>query len=314
MTAHRRWVRVARVVWVLALAVVLARVLIVNRAAVADLARVERPWLLGVALLAAFGQLGLNASFWRRALAATGTTVPWRTVVEVTARSVPARYVPGSVWYAVSRAAMLRALGVGVGALAVTAALEAVLTVVVSLGLGGVLLGLAGRLPGRELTGVAWVVVLAIGTAPPVLNRVLAWLARRRGTVAPVLSWVDHGALVAWMLGFWALSAVAFSCYLLAFGLDLPTPTVIAGAFLVAWAVGFLTPIAPQGAGAFEVVVVALLVGTADGPLALVIAGFRALVGIRDAMAFAWGTWRGRSDRARRTVSAASPPAPVARR
>jgi hypothetical protein len=218
-----------------------------------------------------------------------------------------------------SRAAMLRARGVGVGALAVTALLEAVLTVVVSLALGGALLGLAGRLPGRRLSGVAWVVVLVIATAPPVLNRVLTRLARRRGTTGPALSWADHGALLAWMVAFWALSATAFTCYLSAFDVDLPGPAVVAGAFLVAWAIGFLTPIAPQGAGAFEIVVVALLVGTANGPLAVVVAGFRALIGVRDAVAFAWGAWSGRSGgappaRPEPELSPASRPAPAARR
>ncbi|HSJ46642.1 MAG TPA: lysylphosphatidylglycerol synthase domain-containing protein [Euzebyales bacterium] len=314
-----RWVRVARVVWLVALAVMLARVLVVNRAAVADLAQVRRPWLLATALLAGFGQLVLNASFWRRALAASGARVRWRTILEATARSVPARYVPGSVWYAMSRAAMLRARGVGVGALAMTALLEGVLTVVVSLALGGALLGLAGRLPGRQLSGVAWVVVLVIATAPPALNRVLSRLARRSGTTAPALSWADHGALVAWLTAFWALSAVAFTCYLLAFDVDVPGPAATAGAFLVAWAIGYLTPIAPQGAGAFEVVVVALLVGATDGPLAVIVAGFRALIGVRDALAFTLGAWTGRSGApppARRApeVSPVSRPAPAGRR
>lgn len=314
-----RWMRTARVAWLLLLAAALARVLVVNRAAVADLAHVQRPWLLGAALLAGLGQLGLNASFWRRALAATGHRVPWGTILEVTARSVPARYVPGSVWYTMSRAAMLRARGVGVGALAVTALLEAVLTVVVSLALGGALLGLAGRLPGQQLSGVVWVGVVVVATTPPVLNRLLAWLARRRGTTAPALSWADHAALVTWMVGFWALSAAAFACYLLAFDVSVPGPAVVAGAFLVAWAIGYLTPIAPQGAGAFEVVVVVVLVGSADGPLAIVVAGFRALIGVRDALAFAWGAWRGRSGGAAAAppepeVSATSRRAPAARR
>ena len=314
-----RWMRTARVVWLLVLAALLVRVLIANRAAVADLAEVRRPWLLGAALLAGLGQLGLNASFWHRALAAVGHRVPWRTILEVTARSVPARYVPGSVWYVMSRAAMLRARGVGVGALAVTATLEAVLTVVVSLALGGALLGLAGHLPGRQLSGVVWVVVVVIATAPPVLNRILSWLAQRRGTTAPALSWADHIALVTWMVAFWALSAAAFTCYLLAFDVDVPGPAVVAGAFLVAWGIGFLTPIAPQGAGAFEVVVVALLVGSADGPLAVVVAGFRALIGVRDAVAFAWGAWRERSGavprgRPAQDVRSASRSAPAARR
>lgn len=287
-----RWLRGARIVWLALLAALLARVLAGNREALADLARVDRPWLLVVAFALSFGQLALSASFWVRALDATGYRVRWPTALAVTARSVPARYLPGSVWYTMSRGAMLRATGVGLGALAVTALLESVLTVLISLGLGGALLGVAGRLPGRELTGVAWVVTLGVVTAPPVLNRVLSWLARRRGATAPTLSWPDHGALVAWMTAFWLLSAATFTVYLHAFGLDLPEPSVVAGAFLVAWAIGFLTPIAPQGAGAFEVAVAALLVGGADGPLIVVAAAFRALIGLRDALAFGWGVSR----------------------
>lgn len=307
----QRWLRIARWVWLTALAALLVRVLIGNRDALAELARVDRPWLLALALLVSFGQLALSATFWVRALAATGQQVPWRTALQATARSVPARYVPGSVWYAMSRGAMLRATGVGLGALTVTAVLESVFTVLVSLGLGGGLLATAGRLPGRQLTGVAWVLVLAVVTAPPVLNRLLRWAARRRGTTAPTLSWSDHATLIVCMGAFWTLSAATFTVYLLAFGLDLPAPPVVAGVFLVAWAVGFLTPIAPQGAGAFEVVFVAMLVGGADGPLVVVVAAFRALIGLRDAVAFSWGSWRGPSPRA--TVTPANPPGRPAR-
>lgn len=307
----RRWVRIARVAWLVALAALLLRVLIGNRDAVVELARVDRPWLLGAALLLSFGQLALSASFWVRALAATGQRVGWSTVLGATARSVPARYVPGSVWYAISRGALLRAEGVRLGALTVTAVLESVLTVLVSLGLGGAVLAAAGRLPGQQLTAVAWVLVLAVLTAPPILNRLLRWVTARRGAVAPTLSWADLAALVLWMTAFWALSAATFTVYLAAFGMDLPTAPVVAGVFLVAWAIGFLTPIAPQGAGAFEVVFVAMLVGGADGPLLVVVAAFRALIGLRDAAAFSWGAWRGPSPRA---VTPASPPARPVRR
>jgi hypothetical protein len=171
-----------------------------------------------------------------------------------------------------------------------------------------VLLGFSGRLPGEELTGTLWTVGLVVLVSPPVLNRVLAEVARRRGTPggAPRLSWRDYRALVAWMIAFWSLSATTFTLYLLAFGLDLPAPAVIAGVFLVAWAIGFLTPIAPQGAGAFELVFVALLGVGAAGPLAVIVAGYRALVGIRDALAFAWGAWRGRVETARLTASSDS--------
>jgi uncharacterized membrane protein YbhN (UPF0104 family) len=293
--ASAAWMRIARILYLLVLAVLLARVLFTNREQLADLIRVERPWLLGVALLTGFGQLALSASFWTRALAAMGQHVGWGTLLRVTARSIPARYVPGSVWYAASRVGMLRAAGAGMRALGVTALLESVLSVIVSMSVGAMLLGMAGRLPGERLTGIAWTLVLGLLVSPPVLNRVLAWITRRRGTPggAPRLSWAHYRALVVWMVAFWLLSAATFTLYLQAFGLDLPGPEVISGTFLVAWVIGFLTPIAPQGAGAFEVAFVALLGGPHAGTLVVVVAGFRALIGIRDALAFGWGAWRG---------------------
>jgi glycosyltransferase 2 family protein len=297
-TARNRWLRIARAVYLLVLAALLARVLVTNRDQLADLLRVERPWLLGIALLTGFGQLALNASFWTRALAATGQRIGWWPVLRVMARSLPARYVPGSVWYAASRVGMLRAAGVSMRALGVTALLETVLTVIVSMSVGAVLLGVAGQLPGDRLSSVAWTLALAVLVSPPVLNRLLGWISRRRATPggAPRLTWADYRALVGWMVVYWLLSAVTFTLYLLAFGLDLAGPLVIAGTFLVAWVIGFLTPIAPQGAGAFEVVFVALLAPPAAGAAIVIVAGFRALIGIRDALAFAWATWRGRLD------------------
>ncbi|HSK98539.1 MAG TPA: lysylphosphatidylglycerol synthase domain-containing protein, partial [Euzebyales bacterium] len=263
--------------------------------------------------LTGFGQLALNASFWRRGLAAMGQHIGWWPVLHVMARSIPARYVPGSVWYAASRVGMLRAAGVGMRALGVTALLETVLTVIVSMTLGAALLGAAGRLPGDRLSGVVWALALVVLVSPPVLNRLLAWVSwvrasaasRRAGStwrasatpdVAPRLSWADQWALVAWMAVYWLLSAVTFTLYLLAFGLDVAGPAVIAGTFLVAWVIGFLTPIAPQGAGAFEAVFVALLAPPAPGAAIVVVAGFRALIGVRDALAFGWAAWRGRQD------------------
>jgi uncharacterized membrane protein YbhN (UPF0104 family) len=302
-----RWLRVAQAAWLALLGALLALVLLGNADAVADLARVDRPLLLIAALACTFLQLALNAAFWVRALAAAGERVAWRTALQVTARSLPARYVPGSVWYAMSRAALLRAGGTGLGALAVAAALESLLSVVVSLGMGGTLLGLARRVPGEELAGVAWVALLAVAVAPPVLNRLLAWLARRRGAVAPELSWRDLTVLIALMAAFWAVSAAAFTLYLAAFPVALPAPAAVAGAFLVAWAIGFLTPIAPQGAGAFEITFVAVLGGAGGAPLVVLVAAFRAVVGVRDAVAFTWGAWRGRGAATARVSRPSSP-------
>jgi len=44
------------------------------------------------------------------------------------------------------------------------------------------------------------------------------------------------------------------------------------------------------------VVFVALLAPQSAGAVVVIVAGFRALIGIRDVLAFAWATWSGRRD------------------
>src|SRR5690606_30024443 len=145
-----------------------------------------------------------------------------------------------------------------------------------------------------------------------------------------LMTWSDYPALVGGTVASGLLSPTTFTLYLSATGMDRPGPLRVARASQlaraarrrpphppqgagasgagpvttprVAWAVGFLTPIARQGAGAFEVVFVTMLLGAASGPLGVVVGGYRALIGLRDAVAFAWGSWRGRLDA--RAVSA----------
>src|SRR3546814_7232148 len=85
--------------------------------------------------------------------------------------------------------------------------------------------------------------------------------------------------------GFWAASSTASLCYLAACpAIASPGAVQTAGTFLVSWAAGFVAVFAPQGAGVFETTMAGLL----DGPvaaLALVIAGYRALTAVRDALA-----------------------------
>ncbi len=87
-----------------------------------DGARVE---LLAVALAVAFVQLGLIAGFWAVGLRALAEPLPFATVLDATARSMLARYIPGSTWYALGRGALLRrhrASGRSLGVVAVAVA------------------------------------------------------------------------------------------------------------------------------------------------------------------------------------------------
>ena len=287
-----------RVGYVVVMLAVLVVVVVQRRGEIAELVTHARPAWLVVALVLTFGQLWLSSVWWSSALHGLGSAARAGAVLRATVRSLPARYLPGSIWYPLGRAALLASEGVRKSALATVAVLEIAVSVVVAFALGGLLLAVGGLTPGGSAAVAVACIALLVGASPPVLNPVLGWLAARRKISAPRLDWAAYLRLLGWMGAFWALSALAFTVYLHAFPeVAVRAPLTVAGAFLVAWGVGTLAVFAPQGLGVFEVTLAALLVGRPAVGTAVVIAGFRALVAVRDVIAFAGGAlgWRRRS-------------------
>lgn len=281
-------VRVARVGYLVVLGTVLAWLVWTRRGDIAELVTGTRPGWLVLALALGLVQLLPNVGFWTVTLADLRSPVPMRAVLSATARSVPARYLPGSVWYALGRATLLRReQGTSKRALGTAAILESALGVVVAIALGTALLASAGRFPGRGPWLALWFVVLGILGSPPAINAVLRFVARRRGGEPQQLSWRGWSRLVAITVVHWGWSATTFTVYLHAFpALSVESVAEVAGSFLVAWVVGFLAIFAPQGLGVFEASVAALLT-TANAPAAaVVVAGYRALILVRDVVAF----------------------------
>jgi hypothetical protein len=234
--------------------------------------------------------VGLNACFWASGLRSLGSAVALSTVLGASARTLLARWVPGSLWYAAGRSAVLARGGVPVAALTTVAGLEMALSLLVGLVMGVGLLAISGRLP----QGIWWLApplaVLAALMVRPLVNRVLRWWAQRRGVEPLALPGRGYLALVAWTAVFWLWASLTFVSYLAAFpGLDAGSPVAVAGAYMVAWCVGFVTPIAPQGLGVFEVTLAAIL-GIPDlGAGSIIVAGFRLVTLARDIIATAWG-------------------------
>jgi glycosyltransferase 2 family protein len=278
---------IVRIAYLVLLAAVVVWLVGTRRQELARLVAGTRPALLATAFALSFGQMVVGVAFWTSALRALEVPARWATVGSATARSVPARYIPGSVWYAVGRIGLLRAEGMPGRALAAVALLELAVSGVVVFGLGMALLLAAGRVPGGA-AGVA-VVALGLGAAasPPVVNRLIAWFARWRGGHAVAISWRRYGRLFAWMLLFWLWSSTTFTVYLHAFPEVRVTSVLeVAGSFMVAWGIGYLAVFAPQGMGVFEVTVAALLADTAIGGVAVIAGGYRALMAVRDAVLF----------------------------
>jgi glycosyltransferase 2 family protein len=195
--------------------------------------------------------------------------------------------MPGSVWYAVGRGVLLHRRGIGRRALAVTAGLEAALSAVTGLGLGVALLLAVGRLPGGLGLLAVWCVLLVAAVSPSVVNLGLRLIARRTGGTAQQISWRRFVGLAGWMAAFWLGAAGMFALYLQAFPQAAAAPVEAAGAFMVAWVVGYFAVFAPQGLGVFVVAVAAILFGAPGAALVLVIAGYRAVTLVRDLAAVA---------------------------
>jgi len=286
---RHRLLRIGRILYLLALLVGLVWLVWTRREALADLLSKARLSLLLVALFLGFGQIVLNSGFWRSSLLALGESPTFRQVLIASSRSLFARYVPGSLWYAAGKSALLIRQGVATSPLVITAGLEMLLSVVTVFVFGLGLLALGGELPGGAWWALPPVAIGMLVLSRPAVNRFVTWLARRRGKEdPPQLDGRAYLRLISWTLVYWLWTSANFVIYLWVFPeLSTGPAWVLAGAFMVAWGVGFLTPIAPQGIGVFEVTLAALLVTDGITEVAVVLGGFRALMLVRDALATA---------------------------
>ena len=275
--------------YVLALVVAAAGVLVLQHDRIADLVDDARPLPLVAALALGLVSLGQSAFLWTRGLTGLGFGRPVGGVLEATVASVPARYLPGSIWYSAGRITHLRRSGTPGVPLAIVAVLETLLSFLVAVSLGLAALVVAGT----SGTGVRVVLLAAVALAmaaaasPWVLNPAVRWAARRRGIAhVPTLRWAVEAELCVHLVAFWITSAAAFVLYLSAFpGVDAPDVIGTAGGFLLGWAAGFIAVFAPQGAGVFETAVAGTLHGAPLASLALLVGGYRAVTAVRDVLA-----------------------------
>lgn len=289
MTRLKPLLRMLRVGYLIGLAVLIVWVVRSEWSEVIELVEGASPLLIVASLVASFGLILAGAWFWVVSLRTQGYVAPRRQVFEkatlATSRSLLARYVPGSVWFAVGRVGLLRSAGLPLGPLSATAVLEMATSLTVVLICGLVVLGLSGGVPG----GATWMVLLALGliaaTSPTIGGRVVAWLAARRG-VEFSLTWRGYLKLLGVNLFFWGWSAVTFLLYLRAFpAADSYRTVLVVGGFLLTWGIGFLAPFAPQGIGVFEVTMATVLQAEGMVGMAVVLGGYRLVLLTRDLIA-----------------------------
>ncbi|HRQ57971.1 MAG TPA: hypothetical protein PLN31_11175 [Azoarcus taiwanensis] len=141
-------------------------------------------------------------------------------------------------------------------------------------------LAIGGALLGTHPHGTVWsllTVPVTIASAaclvslPFVMNR---WILSGE----PGLAWFDYITATIATIAFWTCMSFAFLSFVSAFPhADIGNDYInVVGAYLFAWAIGFITVFAPQGIGVFEVVAADLLPAALSfQALAAILAGFR---------------------------------------
>ena len=293
---QRRLLRWLRIAYLTLLAAAVPVLVLARRDEVTDLLgdlADARHVLVAASFATGFVLIALSAYFWLVSLRLLGQRPLFRDLTVTAARSLPARYVPLMVTFAISRVALMQRRGVPGGPLALTASLEMAVSLAVSVAYGLVLLGWAGELPGGLAVPLVAAAGVIVAASPSVAGRAVAVVARRRGidSLAPIsgFTWTGYLHMIAASACYWTWAAAVFCLYMRAFeAADGFGTARLAGAFVLTWGgLRFLSVIAPQGIGVVEVTVPSLL-GAAD-PLALgiLIFGFRLVLLLRDLLAAA---------------------------
>jgi uncharacterized membrane protein YbhN (UPF0104 family) len=224
--------------------------------------------LAGIGLTIARGPVILAG--WRAVLARLGYPLGWRAAVRVYFTSGMAKYLPGSLWFAVGRVLLAEGEGVPRRVTGLSIAIETALIIVAALSLAT--LGLTA-LPAVPIWPYALVGagLLAFLIWPrPVfagLNRGLGLLGR-----APVDVRLDWRDLARWLPLFllnWTVYGITSYCWTAAVFPPL-TPTTLPsllGLFAAAWVIGFLALVVPNGWGVREGVLITGLTGLFGLPL-----------------------------------------------
>ncbi|TPL22882.1 hypothetical protein FJ952_05720 [Mesorhizobium sp. B2-4-10] len=236
-------------------------------------------FLISISLISGISSI-LLASGWREILVYVGVDRPFRWAVWAYATSQLAKYVPGNVFQLVGRQALGVAAGISNAPLAKSSVLELLVIAASTI---------------LFVPLVSPFVFLDIGLAtslPLFLILAAALLLLTRWLFGPILA-----KSAAFYASYLAVSGAIFvAAYSLAGGSsDLSLYPAIAGAYVIAWLAGLLTPGAPAGIGVREAVLLFLLDGLSPSSVILlaVVIG-RMITVLGDLLFFVGGLIAGR--------------------
>ncbi len=247
-TLHKRLVFFVKWAWIVGVVVAAGFLLAREWDQVREMLRqVSLPLVAASIGLTAVAKLGLAQNA-RLAARRTGIDLGFATAARLYNLSQLGKYLPGSIWQFVGRAAAYRQLGAPYASIRDALLVES-FWIVAAAALAGVVLagpGMAGAALGRLPVAIKYwlaggvLLALLAGCAVLVVKR--AWATHYARLVLP-----SSGVLVSQAL-VWAALGLAF--WALARACGLPIGAIFAtGLFAGAYAIGFLVPFAPAGLG-----------------------------------------------------------------
>ena len=245
-----------------------------------DLFSASHPLLIVALVIFAVLPFLANTAFWTIALKELGEDVSWRQVNEAAIKTTLTRYLPGGIWLFASRSLILANEGVATRSLIVMFAIENLLAIPIAVLIGSLLLAASSSVP-YWLGWVSALFLVAITIlARPILNKILAWWAKRKGLETPSkISNIGIGRMYVSLVAYWLIFGTVFYTYFHLMGQSIDWSTAVGG-FTLFWRVSLLTPFVPHGFGVFEPSFVALVGWTVNA--LFLVGAFRIVLLIRD--------------------------------
>lgn len=250
--------------------VVAALLILRDRETIAEQLRVmSLPLVVGAVVLTVTAKLLLGENA-RLAAVRNEVGIGYETALRLYNLSQLGKYLPGSVWQYVGRAAAYRSLGAGYGRIRDALLTESLWVVGGAAAVGVVLSGAAVLPVVAQSLGPRAVTWLAAGVAA-LLLAVLVGLLVRRATVLRLLRRaVPTPRAVLVQAGVWAGLGASFWCLTRAAGMAVPV-SYATGLFALAYAVGFLVLFVPAGLGVRDGILVLGLLPYASTEEAVVV-------------------------------------------
>lgn len=274
---RRHWVSAGKWAWGICVLVAVVAVLWRSRVDILRMLEQVPLWMLAASFLctvAAKFLLGENA---RIAARHSGIELDYPTAARLYNLSQLGKYIPGSIWQFVGRAAAYRNLGAGYGAIRDSLVTES-LWVVAGAAVTGVVL--SGRtiidILERSLGPVVrwWFVG---GFVLVAMAMVALFLLKRTALLRYLRSAIPTPRALLVQGGIWLLLGAAF--WVLAHACGMPAGLGFSiGLFATAYAVGFLVPIAPAGLGVRDAILTLGLMPYASAGEALAVTAVSRLI------------------------------------